>query len=165
MVFTTSSSYSILQAKKLYMRLFVVLIAFAFLWVACASPKAFEYRDFKDFKVENVGFNKSRVSMNLVYYNPNNFGVQLKKINCDIWIENKYLGKFLLDTSMTIARQREFNLPANIDVDMRNLFKNAFSALFGKELLVTVKGTARVGKGNIFINAPVSYEGKHSFSF
>ena len=101
--------------------------------------------------------------MDLVYYNPNNFGVQLRKVDCDVYIENEYLGKYQLDTLMRIPKKAEFILPSRMQVDMRNVFKNTLSVLFAKEVLVKVKGTTRVGKGNFFINVPVDYEGRHKF--
>jgi hypothetical protein len=48
-----------------------------------------------------------------------------------------------------------------MSVDMKGLFKNALNILFSNEVLVTVKGTTRVGKAGIFITVPFSYEGRH----
>jgi LEA14-like dessication related protein len=101
--------------------------------------------------------------MDLVYFNPNSFGVQLRKVDCDVYIEDQYLGKYQLDTLMSIPKKAEFVLPSRMEVNMRNIFKNTFSVLFSKEVLVKVQGTTRVGKGNFFINVPVNYEGRHKF--
>jgi hypothetical protein len=46
--------------------------------------------------------------MDLVYYNPNGFGVDLRKVDCDVYVDNTYLGKFQLDTLMHIPRRSEF---------------------------------------------------------
>jgi LEA14-like dessication related protein len=130
---------------------------------SCAKPQSFDYRDIRNFKVDKLGFDKSTISMDLVYFNPNNFGVQLRKVDCDVYIEDKYLGKYLLDTLMDIPKKAEFVLPSKMDVDMKNVFKNTFSVLFGKDVLIKVKGTTRVGKGGVYINVPVNYEGRHKF--
>lgn len=140
--------------------LFSILVTLAF---ACQKPQGFDYRDIRNFKVEKLGFDKSTVSMDLVYYNPNNFGVQLRKVDCDVYINEKYLGKYQLDTMMAIPKKSEFILPSRMQVDMKNVFKNTVSVLFSKDVLVKVKGTTRVGKGNLFINVPVNYEGRHEF--
>ena len=103
--------------------------------------------------------------MDLVYYNPNGFGVDLRKVDCDIYIDNNYLGKFKLDTLMHIQRRSEFALPSKMDVDMKGIFKNLYLVLFNKEIQLDVKGTTRVGKGGIFMTVPFSYSGKHVFSF
>jgi LEA14-like dessication related protein len=129
----------------------------------CAKPQGFDYRDIKNFKVEKLGFDKSTISMDLVYYNPNNFSVELRKVDCDVYIEDQYLGKYQLDTLMSIPKKAEFTLPSKMEVSMKNVFKNTVSVLFSNEVLVKVKGTTRVGKGSFFINVPVNYEGRHQF--
>jgi LEA14-like dessication related protein len=99
--------------------------------------------------------------MDLVYFNPNNFGVNLKNVDCDIYLDNTYVGKFLLDTLMHIPKSAEFTLPASMDVDMRNIFKNTFNVLFSREVLIGAKGTTRVGKGGVYVTIPFNYQGRH----
>lgn len=144
--------------KFLFSALFTLTVIIAF---SCKKPQSFDYRDIRNFKVNNLGFDKSKVSMDLVYFNPNNFGVNLKNVDCDIYLDNTYVGKFLLDTLMHIPRNAEFILPANMDVDMRNIFKNTFNVLFSREVLIGAKGTTRVGKGGVFVTIPFNYEGRH----
>ena len=140
------------------------LVLFALLaltFLSCSKPQGFEYRDLKNFKVNNVGFDKSNISMDLVYFNPNSFGVDLKKVDCDLYLDNNFVGKFMLDTVMHISRNSEFSLPATMDVDMHNIFKNSVNVLFSREILVGAKGSTRVGKGGIYVTVPFNYEGKH----
>ncbi|MCY7420731.1 MAG: hypothetical protein LH478_03200 [Chitinophagaceae bacterium] len=137
------------------------LVVLVLLLVSCSKPQGFEYRDLKNFKVNNWGFDRSNISMDLVYFNPNSFGVDLKKVDCDIYLDNNFVGKFSLDTIMHISRNSEFSLPANMEVDMRNIFKNSVNMLFSREVLVGAKGSTRVGKGGIFVNVPFNYEGRH----
>lgn len=131
--------------------------------VSCSKPQGFDYRSLQNFKVEKFGFDKTKISMDLTYYNPNNFGVNLKQVDCEIYVNENYLGKYLLDTTMHIQKKSEFSLHSKIDVDMKNVFKNAFSALFSNEVTVRAKGRTRVGKAGIFVNVPFNYEGKHKF--
>ena len=128
---------------------------------ACQKPQGFDYRDVKNVKIEKLGFDKSAISLELVYFNPNHFGVDLKHVDCDIYIDNNYLGKYTLDTVMHIDKKSEFALPSRMNVDMKSLFKNALNVLFSNEVLVTVKGSTRVGKAGIYINVPFNYEGRH----
>lgn len=143
---------------RVLLSLVLVVVVFA-----CKKPQGFDYRDIKNFNVEKLGFDKSTISMDLVYYNPNNFGVQLRKVDCDVYLNDKFLGKYLLDTVMTIPKKAEFTLPSRMEVDMKNVFKNTLSVLLSSDVLIKVKGTTRVGKGGIFLNVPVSYEGRHKF--
>ena len=117
------------------------------------------------FKVANLGFDKSTISMNLVYFNPNSFGVDLKHVDCDVYVDHNYLGKYVLDTMMHISKRSEFALPSRMDVDMRNLFKNTFHALLSQDVLLEVNGNTRLGKAGIFVNVPFTYSGRHKLSF
>jgi len=134
---------------------------FALLLTACQKPQGFDYREIKNVKIENMGFDKTLLSMDLVYYNPNGFGVDLKKVDCDVYVDNSYLGKYQLDTLMHIPRRAEFNLPSRIAIDMKTVLKNSLNMLFSQEVLINVKGTTRVGKAGFFTNVPFNYEARH----
>lgn len=142
--------------KKNLVYIFLLSIVF----YSCKKPQEFEYRGVKNFKVQKFGFEKTNLSMDLVYFNPNSFGVDLKKINCDIFIDNNYLGKFALDTTLHIEKRSEFALPAVIQVDMKNFYKNTLNVLFSKEVTIKATGTTRVGKAGFYVNFPIKYEAK-----
>jgi LEA14-like dessication related protein len=146
------------------MKIVAPILFLLVVFVACKKPESFEYRDVRNVKIDSLGFEKSIVSMDLVYFNPNNFGIDLKNINCDVYIEHDFLGKYLLDTTMHIAKRSEFAIPSHMQVDMKNLFENTFNSFFSNELLLEVKGTTRVGKGGIYITIPFAYSGRHKFS-
>ncbi|MFZ4057031.1 MAG: LEA type 2 family protein [Ferruginibacter sp.] len=114
--------------------------------------------------MEKLGFASSAVKMDLVYYNPNSFGLQLKRTDLDVYIEGTYLGRTSQEYQITIPKKAEFNIPIKIDVDMKNLLKNGFTALSKKEVLVKVVGSVKIGKANVFKTFKVNYEGKQSFS-
>ena len=133
--------------------------------LSCSSPKALEYKTYHNFNIEKLGFNNSAISLDLEYYNPNNYGMQLKSTDLDIFINGNLLGHSSLDTLIQIPRRDTFNIPVKFDVDMQNVFKNAWNTLIGKEVLVKLTGKVRVGKANVFMSIPVEYESKQSFSF
>lgn len=131
---------------------------------ACQKPQAVDYRDVKNISIKSLGFNQSSISMDLVYYNPNNFAIDLRKVDCDIYINDTYLGKYVLDTLAHIGKRTEFVLPSTMKVDMKGVFKNTVNVLFNKEITLHLKGSTKIGKGGLFINFPFNYSGKHNFS-
>lgn len=135
-----------------------------FLATSCQAPKELVYRDFKNLKVEKMGFAASTLKVDLVYYNPNNFGLQLKYTDLNIYINNNYLGHSSQDYQINIPKLAEFTMPLVIDIEMKNLIKNAIPTLLGKEVLVKITGTVKLGKANVFKIFPVNYEGKQVFS-
>jgi len=131
---------------------------------ACNKPQSFEYRGMQNLKVDSVGLVSSKISLELVYFNPNNFGVDLKNVNCDVYVNHNFLGKYILDTTMHIAKRSEFVIPSTMHVDMKNVFKNALGSLFSKHVLVELNGSTRVGKSGIFITVPFKYSAMETFS-
>ena len=143
---------------------FVVGIVFMLLLFSCKKPQGFDYRGMQNFSIDSLGFDRSTLSMSLVYFNPNNFGVDLRHVDCDVFVNKNFLGKYTLDTTMHIAKRSEFSLPSKMQVDMRNIYKNSLNVLFNNEIQIDVKGTTRVGKAGIFINVPFTYSGKEKVS-
>ena len=147
--------------------LFPLLLVFLFIPIfmpSCREPKDLEYRDFKNLSTDKLGFSSSIFNIDLVYYNPNNFGLDLKSTILDIFIDNNYLGHTEQDYQIHIPRRGEFILPVKIDVDMKNAYKSALPALFGKEVLLKITGKIKLGKVNVYKTFDVNYEGIQKFS-
>ena len=134
------------------------------LLISCSVPKELEYRDFKNLTIEKMGFSFSAIKMDLIYYNPNNFGLELNRMDLDIFINNNYLGKTSQDYQISIPRREEFSIPIKIDVDMKNLLKNGFTTFLNNEVIIKVTGTIRIGKLSVFKSFVVNYEGKQQFT-
>jgi LEA14-like dessication related protein len=141
---------------------FYLLTVVAFL--SCSSPKALEYQTYHNFNINNLGFNNSSISLDLEYYNPNNFGMQLKNTDLDIFVNGNLLGHSYTDSLIRIPRRDTFSIPVKFNVDMQNVFKNAWNTLMGKEVLIRLSGKVMVGKANVFMSLPVEYESKQTFS-
>ena len=137
-----------------------MLIAF----MSCRSPKALEYRTYDNFSVERLGFSNSTVKLNLVYFNPNNFRMQLRNTDLDIFINSKLFGHSTTDTLIDIPKKDTFSLPVKFDVNMQSLYQNALNTLLGKEVIVRVTGKVKIGKANVFMYFPINYESKETFS-
>lgn len=144
--------------------LLLSFFALSILMTSCRAPKDLEYRDFKNLSVEKLGFASSTIKLDLVYYNPNNFGLQLKNTDLDIYLDSNYLGHSAQEYQITIPKRSEFTLPFQVDVDMKNMLKNALNTVLNKEVWVKIVGTVRLGKANVFKTFPVNYEGLQKFS-
>src|SRR5690606_23111092 len=132
--------------------------------MSCSAPKALEYKTFHNFSIGKLGFDKSTISMDLEYYNHNNFGMKLKRTVWDIFINGNLLGHSSTDSILKIPRSSSFLIPIKFNVDMQNIFKNAYNAMIGKEVLIKLTGKIKIGKGNVFMSIPVDYESKQTFS-
>ena len=102
------------------------------------------------------------MALDLYYYNPNRSKLKLKRAEGEAWVDSSYLGHFTVDSLVTISPLSEFRIPVNLKVDMSRIMLNSMSILSNKEVLIRIKGTARVGKSGIFVNYPMEYEGKQN---
>lgn len=151
--------------KRLLILRYSLIVFFSMtVLVSCGPPKALEYRSFKNFRVEKLGFASSAVKMDIIYFNPNNYGLQLKKTDLDVYINNVLLGHTSQEYQVTIPKKEEFSIPIQFDADMKNLLKNGLSVFSNKEVTVKCTGSVKVGKANVFISFPVNYEEKQVFS-
>lgn len=91
--------------------------------------------------------------------------MQLKNTDLDIFINGNLFGHSSSDTLIQIPRRDTFDIPIKFDVNMQSIFKNAWNTLLGKEVMVKLSGKVKVGKANVFMSFPVSYESKETFSF
>ena len=128
---------------------------------ACRSGKIKdpEYRDIRDVKLLKPGILESTAAVDIVYYNPNNFSVQLKDAHGDLYIDNSYVGHFVVEDNVQVDRKSEFVILAIFKLDMIGIVKNQQDIWKKKEALIKVDGTARVKKAGVAMNVPISYEG------
>ncbi len=117
-----------------------------------------EYRDIRNIRLINLGPLQSTAGVDLIYYNPNNFGVQVATARGDIYIDSSYFGQFELDEKVQVKKRSEFILPATVKVDMISAIKNHRDLYKKKEALVKIQGTAMVKKSGFSKEIPINYE-------
>ena len=137
-----------------------ILPIFLIVLSSCGSSnlKEPEYRDIRNIRLINLGPLQSSAGVDLVYYNPNKFGVQLETARGDIYIDSSYFGQFELDEKVQVKKRSEFILPATVKVDMISAIKNQRDLYKKKEALVRIQGTAVVRKAGFSKEVPISYE-------
>ncbi len=142
----------------------LILLLIATVHLACGSLNDPDFRSIENIRLSRFGLKESRLLLDLHYYNPNKAGLKLKKAEGDAWMDDHYLGHFTVDTLIHISALSDFILPVNMEMDMSHLLQNTTAVFLGREVTVKLKGKVRVGKGIVFINYPIRYEGKQNFS-
>jgi LEA14-like dessication related protein len=147
--------------KKLLWTLLPVLL------VACAKPTGFDYLGVKNLKVLSFGLKESTVAADVEYYNPNKYPVTMKAAEVDVYVNNNFFGKSTLDSTIVIPKKDTFLIPVVLKVDMNNTAMGLLQNLMTGSDSVRVKldGKAKIGRGGIFINYPIRYEGMQKIRF
>ena len=150
---------------KIYkLALLYFFLIFTLILGSCHSFKDLEFKEYKNLKLEKLGFSNTSLSAELNFYNPNNFGLELNETNLDIYINENLLGHSSQMFQVKIPKRGNFNLPLKIDLDMKNLLKNSLTSLFNKEVTIKTVGKIRAGKAGFFRTVPFEYTTQQKLS-
>jgi LEA14-like dessication related protein len=145
----------------------VVLISFIAILSSCQKPKDLVFKDFKNLSVDKLSFAGAKLKVDLIYFNPNNFGLQLNRTDLDIFVDSTFLGHSSQNIQVAIPRKGDFTIPLNVDLDVKNLLKNGITgvtSLFNKDVKVRVLGSVKVGKAGVYKSFKVDYTSVQNFS-
>ena len=127
---------------------------------SCVTLREPDFRAVENIRVARLGKSETTLAMDVRYYNPNKTRVKLKEAGGSAWLDGNFLGNFKMDSMVLIPANAEFTLPVTLDVDMKKLLRNSLTAFLNKEVIIKLEGKAKLGKGFVYINYPIRYEGK-----
>jgi LEA14-like dessication related protein len=135
-----------------------VIAAIIFSSCTGKNVKEPEYRDIRNIRLINLGPLQSTAGVDLVYYNPNGFGVQVETATGDIYVDSSFFGRFELSDKVQVKKKSEFTLPALVKIDMISAIKNERDIFKKKEALVRIEGMATVKKAGFSRDVPIKLE-------
>jgi LEA14-like dessication related protein len=131
----------------------------------CRQPEPAEFLGYQDLQVSSIVRGKTNLSALVKLYNPNPYGVTLKRAEADININGQHSGYSLLDTTIHIPAKDTFFVPVTLQLDLKGLFSNALQLLMGKrEANLVLDGRVKIKKGLFTFNRSFHYEGKQDLS-
>jgi LEA14-like dessication related protein len=142
-------------------RLILIFVPAAFFLASCKSGniKEPEYREVRDARIINVGLLQTTAGLDFVYYNPNNFGVQLANASGDVYIDDMFFGRFGIQDKVTVHKHEEFIVPAVITMDNISAIKNHRDIFNKKQAKIRIDGYATVKKAGFNKEVKIKYEG------
>jgi len=135
----------------------IALVVVCVLGSSCSQPKALTLE-----KVGNVRLMPTKSPpflVNVQFYNPNRYPIQLKHADVDVYLNNSHLGTMVLDTTIIAPAKSSFQLPVGLRVDLARIIPNLAELLFDKTVHIKLDGSIKVGRKGVFINLPIHYEG------
>jgi hypothetical protein len=161
-----SLAYIAVQSyRMIFKKILLPLIFATFLMPSCQAPKDLVFREVQNVSFQKIGFAGTILKVDMVYYNPNNFGLQLSRTDLDLFIDSTFLGHSLQDIQVAIPKRDIFVLPLSINLDMKNLLKNGIISMFNKEIKLRLLGSVKVGKAGVYKTFKVDYTTIQNFSF
>ena len=140
--------------------LFTLLLAGTVFISSCGTSniKQPEYRDIREIRLVELGLLQTTAGIDLIFYNPNNTGVQLSEARGDVYVDGDYFGRFSLDEKVNVRKRSEFVVPILVRMDMIGAVKKQHEILKKKEVMVKIDGMARVRKAGYAREIPVKFE-------
>ena len=151
--------------RTLTSTLFLAMLFLLFL-SSCQKPKDLVFKEYKNLKLDKVDFTNATLLVDLVYYNPNNFGLQLSRTDLDIYVDDIFLGHSSQDVQITLQKKKDFTLPLKVNLDVKNLLKNGLTgitSMFNKDVKIHFLGTIKLGKAGVYKNFKVDYTSVQNF--
>lgn len=142
------------------MRIFLGSILSYLLLTGCVKPLAAEYRGIQNISIQNIQGDSAQLSLEVAMFNPNKFDIKIWSMEADCLLANKLVGKVNLDTLMVIPANKETIIPIVANIGVSQLISNGISFLLGAEMIYSVQGKVKAGKGGIKWNIPFTQTGK-----
>ena len=149
--------------SKLSVYLLSLLLS-CFLLSSCAKIIEPEFRRVENFAVKNADLREVAVAFAVVYYNPNKFGVKVKDAVMDVYIDSVYGGKFTQPAETVVNGLADFSIPVEGKVSLQQAFKLDITDLVGREVFIRANGNIKIGKGGVYVNRPILYEGRETIN-
>jgi LEA14-like dessication related protein len=115
--------------------------------LGCQKAIAPEYLGFINPKFDKTNLRESLISVNLKFYNPNNFRLKLKRVDMNISLNDKLANHYILDSTIAIPKTDSFFVPVSIKLDLKSLLSNALQVFVTRQVKVTLDGKVKLKRG------------------
>lgn len=122
----------------------------------CNDVKEIEYKGIKDTQLETLNLNNAAIRIYAEFFNPNNFGVDVKETNLSIYLNDKFISYAEQPSKTQIPKNSSFIFPITAHFDPLKALGFAFKNILSKSVKITVQGSAKVGKSGMYIRVPVN---------
>ena len=139
----------------------IMIIIASILAYSCTTPSdAPVFKQVTNIEVTKVMGKTAYLNADAFFYNPNNVSMTLKKIDVDVSVEGKKIGKINQSLKTKIPASAEFKVPLDATFDMGEMgFLNSIiSILGGKKVDVHYSGYIKLTYHGFPIRVPVEYD-------
>lgn len=134
------------------------------LLLSCNRIKQPEFVGIDNFKLSSMGFDGVGLKFQVIFHNPNSYGVTVKMAEANVYIDSVFAGKFLQDTLVKISSKADFNIPFSGKIPLPAFLKIDFKNLGSREVFLQATGKASIGKAGIYVIRDFSIERKQKLT-
>jgi LEA14-like dessication related protein len=127
---------------------FIVFVSISFFFTSCFSYKEIELGDVENVRLNKVSGGGLEIKSDMLINNPNNYKIKIKKIEADVLVNGKKVGKIELNKKIVLPKKSEQMQTFTVNTQLSDLLSAAPTVLFGGPVLLQLKGYI---KGKVFI--------------
>ncbi|MGD1958124.1 MAG: LEA type 2 family protein [Fulvivirga sp.] len=143
------------------MKKIIWFIAIVVLTYSCKNAnQPPEFKRVANVKVAKVSGKEAILNGDAFFYNPNKAGMLLRKVEIDVFLEDKRIGVINQALKTKIPGQAEFKVPvdATFDIGDIGLLNGIMSILGGKKMKVRYVGKIKLKIYGVPVAVPIDYQ-------
>ncbi len=127
----------------------------------CSKPKIPTYVGYQNFRLAKAGLSNNVLATDIKLYNPNSYPLKLKSASVDVYFNDRFLGHTSLDSLIILPATDTAVIPVRMNASVKDLFSHTAQLLLNPDVKIRMTGSAKAGRGSIFISIPIDWEGVH----
>ncbi|KXK42277.1 MAG: Water Stress and Hypersensitive response domain-containing protein [Bacteroidetes bacterium OLB11] len=141
----------------IYIQFIFVFLFFILQSSGCNDVKEPEYKGILNTKLETLNLSNAGLRVDLGFYNPNDFALDIKGTDLSVYINDRFIAFAEQPTKTKIPKKSDFIFPVTTHFNPIDVLGVAFKNILSKSVKISVQGSAKVGKGGVYIRIPINY--------
>lgn len=137
-----------------------LLILWALLSTACSKPLPVSFVGYRNVKMSNQGFATGIIKLDMAFYNPNPFPLQIKGTQINVLINKQPLGEISQNSASLMPAKDTFIMPVSVRVNLVDLVNKVLNQQSPDSLLLEADGSCQVGRSGVYMHMPLHYRSK-----
>ena len=141
---------------------FSILLFFA---IACSKPIQPTYLGYQNIRLGRVGAKNNVIMSDIKFYNPNKYALSVKQAEMDIYFNDRLLGHTSMNNMVSLPPMDTTLVSFTVEASATDLLANTAQIFLNPNVRVKVQGNAKAGRGGIYVNIPINYQGTQRIQF
>lgn len=145
-----------MKNKAIIFGYFVIVIFSA---ISCSKPIQPKYLGYQNLRLGRVGAKNNVLMSDIKFYNPNKYALSVKEAEMDVYFNDRLLGHTSMSNTVSLPPLDTTFVPFVIEASVMDILANTAQIYLNPNVRIKVQGNAKAGRGGIFVNIPINYQG------
>ena len=151
-----------MKSKVVILGYFLIVIFFA---IGCSKPIQPKYLGYQNLRLGRVGDRNNVLMSDVKFYNPNKYALNVKQAEMDVYFNDRLLGHTSMPNMVSLPAMDTTFVPFTIEASATDLLANTAQIFLNPNVKVRIQGNAKAGRGGLYVNIPINYQGTQRIQF